>query len=149
LDAKIAPQGVVIAREFAAKAKEYTNSLPPDHWEKTKIERDEFEAQYAKQLRFEADFNEWLQLRSKQDEDETDEQQSARSDCEDELIQRILTAPVACDWMIFYKFEVVEHCLALHGEASWGELIALTAFSAIKADILRHGLLREAHLYEK
>jgi hypothetical protein len=64
---------------------------------------------------------------------ETGETGDARADGEDELIHRILTAPVVCDWMIFHKFEViVEHSLELHGEASWGELLALTAISRLR-----------------
>jgi hypothetical protein len=62
-------------------------------------------------------------------QNETGETGDARGDGEDELIHRILTAPVVCDWMILHKFEVIEHCLELHGEASWGELSALTAIS--------------------
>jgi hypothetical protein len=135
-------------KEAMAKAKEYTSSLPAEHWTDL-IKRDEFEDRYARNLQFDADFNEWLRLRSKLDDDETDEQYTAREACEDELVHRILTAPMDCGESVFRKIEVVEYCITLHGEGSWGDLLALTALSAIKADILRHGLLREAHLYEK
>ena len=51
--------------------------------------------------------------------------------------------------MIFRKFEVVEHYLTRHAEASWGELLALTTLSAIKADILRPGRKEERELVKK
>jgi hypothetical protein len=136
-------------KEAMAKAKEYTSSLPPDHWEKSTVARDQFEIRYAGILRFDADFNEWLQFRSKPNETETDQQQSERDDYEDGLVHRILTAPMDCTESIFRKIEVASYWITRDCEISWGDLSALTVLQAIKADILRHGLLREKYLYEK
>jgi hypothetical protein len=109
------------------------------------FERHEFEREYATRLQFEANFDAWLRIRSAEgdEETETNEMQNARCDREDDLAHLILTAPVPYDWMIF---RVVDYYLTKHAEASWGELLALTAISAIKTDILR---LKEERELEK
>jgi hypothetical protein len=128
--------------EAMAKAKEFTSQHPSP--QRDKFEQEKFEAQYAARLQFVASFNEWIRLRSDEEKDETDERQNERCDRTDELAHLILTTPAVYDWMIFQKFEVANACRTKHGEATWGELLALTALDSIKADILRLGLTREA-----
>jgi hypothetical protein len=133
--------------EAMAKAKEFASRYPSPQLDK--FEREKFEAQYAARLQFYAAFNEWLRLRSDGEKDETDEQQNERCDRKDDLAHLILTTPAVYDWMIFRKFEVVDYIITKHGEATYVELMALTALSAIKADILRFGLMREEKYEEE
>ncbi|MEJ0093140.1 MAG: hypothetical protein WDN46_06840 [Methylocella sp.] len=130
--------------EAMAKAREFRRVHPtPGHLQETEDEGKRWEADYATRLQFEADFDEWLQLRMSAAEEAPDDEQAELCRREDELMQLILTAPVPYEWMIFRKLEVVNYCITKHGEASWSELLALTALDAIKADILRMSQMRE------
>ena len=133
--------------EAMAKAKEFASRHPSPQWDK--FEQAEFEAQYAARLQFDAAFNEWLRLRSDGEKDETDEQQNERCDRKDDLAHLILTMPAVYDWMIFRKFEIADYLITKHGEATYAEIMALTALSAIKTDILRFSLMREEKYEEK
>lgn len=79
-------------------------------------------------------------------DEKTDKQQETRYNREDDLVQRILTMPADREYLIFRKFEVADYCITKHGEATWGETIALTALDGIKADLLRFGVVREEKL---
>jgi hypothetical protein len=127
--------------EALAKAKEFTSNNHR-HF-KEGDEREAWEREFARRLQFEAAYNEWLQVRVDEGTDETGEKSNALNDRGWDLVHLILTTPAVFDWMIFQKFEVIGYCLTKYGEASYSELMALTALDSIKADILRHGIMSE------
>jgi hypothetical protein len=106
-----------------------------------KTDKKKFERSLAQRLRFEAHFNEWLKIRGEggwRDDDEADE----KMEQEDELALLILTTPAVHEWMIFDKFEVIEHYLTVHCE-TWTERLALVALAGIKTDLKRFGIKDE------
>ena len=127
-------------QEARAKAKEFTSHTPNGN--RTEEEQKQFESEYARRLQFEATFNEWLRLRAT--DLDSEEAEEARYDRENECADLVLTTPAVYDWMIFQKFEVIEHYLAKHGEVCSGmELMAAQALASIKIDLLRFGLQSE------
>lgn len=78
--------------EAIAKAKEFTERLLAKG---LKVETD-FEKDYVRRLLFEANFNEWLRLRTI-DED-TEEAEDARYERENECADLVLMSPAVFDW---------------------------------------------------
>jgi hypothetical protein len=86
-------------------------------------------------------FADWLMARADvdlpRDEDTPDEEAAARSDRVDELARRITTTPVPNSWLIWHKFEVLEHYLTYYGEStSWSDNREVVMLAGIKADLL-------------
>jgi hypothetical protein len=131
--------------EALAKAKEFA-SKPPRPVGESEYDREAWEREFARRLQFDAVYNEWLQVRIDEGADVTDEDAEVLSGREWELTHLVLTMPAVYDWMIFRKFEVINHYITKHGTANSGELMALTALDSIKADILRHGIMSEKNL---
>jgi len=130
--------------EAMAKAKEFmaTHTRPNED----QFEREAQENEFARRFMFEADFDDWLRLRASISDDAPTDEELARGSHEWELAQRILSTPAVYDWMVFQKFEVINHYITKHGEASPMELMALMALDGIKADLLRFELMKERRL---
>ena len=102
------------------------------------------ERRLAERFHFDALFDEWLRVRAT---GATGQEAAAESEAlaerEERLAHLILTTPAPHDWQMLLKFEVIDHMMTKHGETSPDEVMALTAFNSIKADILRQKNIRE------
>lgn len=109
-------------------------------WGRTAFDRmGDAKARQEAFLKYEANYKEWLRVRS-----ETDEQAPEPSGREQDLTHFLLTAPAVREGMVFRKLEVIEHYLMKYGDRSYVETTALEALANIKLDLLRCGLMREA-----
>ena len=64
-------------------------------------------------------------------------------DREEELARLITTAPAVFPWMVFQKFEVLEHYLGSEHGTGWRDNRELVMLAGIKADLLRFELTEE------
>jgi DNA-binding transcriptional regulator GbsR (MarR family) len=98
----------------------------------------------CKRDRFDSDFDEWLKLRVSEAEiaeNEIDKEVEAlleaREEREDELARTILVTPVAPNWKILKKIEIIEHYFGKYAEdATWREKLATIGLAGIKCDLM-------------
>lgn len=109
-----------------------------------RVEAKEREELLERRLAFSALFSEWLRNRAAVDNPaeadlfENDDYALKHGDRETELAFLVTTTPAPLAWMIWQKFEVLEHYLCGNGEGtSWTGSRELVMLASIKADLIR------------
>lgn len=87
--------------EARAKAKEFRTQNP--RLFEPESEKESWDKEYVERLMFEANYDEWLELRGAKHVI-SNEEDDLRSMREDDLMLSLFVAPVPLPWMVFKKF---------------------------------------------
>lgn len=125
--------------EARAKAKEFRTQNP--RLFEPESEKESWDKEYVERLMFEANYDEWLELRGAKHVI-SNEEDDLRSMREDDLMLSLFVAPVPLLWMVFKKFEVLKYYLGKFADdaPSWTERLAVIATAGIKTDLMRLGI---------
>ena len=107
----------------------------------SKYEAERLARRNAQRDKFRAYVAEWLELRAQASSPAHDDTEDAVADVrlgrQDELARLITTTPAVLPWMIFQKWEVLEHCLGDPDGSEWPDNRQVVMLAGIKADLLR------------
>ena len=99
------------------------------------------EKERQEHVKFDQLYAEWLTSRAQHMSPDSntwgDDEAQNCLDREEELARLITTYPAVYPWMIFSKFEVLEHYLGTENGTSWRDNRELVMLAGIKADLLR------------